>query len=103
MLRRRCQHGFGLIDALIALLISVFVFVSFLGVMLSGINTAQRVESSSVMGRMLDNRLESSWMTGVLDVSSEDAIAFNLQDGRLRAKRTNPDVIESRIISVEAI
>ncbi len=57
---KRTQLGFGLIESLIALTILVFVFTSFMAVMLRAATIASRTNNEVNIDFLLDNRIESA-------------------------------------------
>ena len=101
----RCKKslGFGLIESLVALVIIVFVFGSFMLIMMRSMTVAHHSNVQSDMGIELDNRVELSWMTGTVNISSGSGITYSVNSAGtlLSANQAQLGINQERIISVQ--
>ncbi len=95
--------GFGLIESLVALVIIVFVFGSFMLIMMRSMTAAHHSNVQSDMGIELDNRVELSWMTGSVDVSSGNGVTYSVNSAGtlLTGNQAQLGINQERIISVQ--
>ncbi|WP_440683111.1 type IV pilus modification PilV family protein [Cysteiniphilum halobium] len=95
------QAGFSLIESLIALTILVFVFTSFMAVMLRSATIASRTNNEVTIDILLDNRIESSWITGqAIDTSPSGNIVFTQGTTELIGRNTLLNVEQQRTFAV---
>ncbi|WP_191092896.1 prepilin-type N-terminal cleavage/methylation domain-containing protein [Cysteiniphilum sp. SYW-8] len=95
------QAGFGLIESLIALTILVFVFTSFMTVMLRSATVASRTNNEVAIDILLDNRIENSWITGqAIDLSPSGNIVFTQGTTELTGRNTLLNVEQQRTFAV---
>lgn len=95
------QSGFGLIESLIALTILVFVFTSFMAVMLRSATVASRTNNEVAIDILLDNRIENSWITGqVIDTAPSGNIVFTQGTTELTGRNTLLNVEQQRTFAV---
>ncbi|MDA0911607.1 MAG: prepilin-type N-terminal cleavage/methylation domain-containing protein [Proteobacteria bacterium] len=95
------QAGFGLIESLIALTILVFVFTSFMAVMLRSATIASRTNNEVAIDILLDNRIENSWITGqAIDLSPSGDIIFSQTATELTGRNTLLNVEQQRTYAV---
>ncbi len=86
---KRTQLGFGLIESLIALTILVFVFTSFMAVMLRAATVASRTNNEVNIDFLLDNRIESAWIQEQpVDLSPDGNIVFTQNATELTGRNT---------------
>lgn len=97
----RKQEGFGLIESLIALTILVFVFTSFMAVMLRSATVASRTNNEVAIDILLDNRIENSWITGdAIDTAPSGNIVFTQTATELTGRNTLLNVEQQRTFAV---
>lgn len=97
----RKQAGFGLIESLIALTILVFVFTSFMAVMLRSATVASRTNNEVAIDILLDNRIENSWITGdAIDTAPTGNIVFTQGTTELTGRNTLLNVEQQRTFAV---
>ncbi|WP_440994022.1 type IV pilus modification PilV family protein [Cysteiniphilum litorale] len=97
----RKQEGFGLIESLIALTILVFVFTSFMAVMLRSATVASRTNNEVAIDILLDNRIENSWITGdAIDTAPSGNIVFTQTATELTGRNTLLNVEQKRTFAV---
>ncbi|WP_151194102.1 prepilin-type N-terminal cleavage/methylation domain-containing protein [Cysteiniphilum sp. JM-1] len=97
----RKQAGFGLIESLIALTILVFVFTSFMAVMLRSATVASRTNNEVAIDILLDNRIENSWITGdAIDTAANGNIVFTQGTTELTGRNTLLNVEQQRTFAV---
>lgn len=99
--RQRKQSGFGLIESLIALAILVFVFTSFMAVMLRSATVANRTNNEVSIDFLLDNRIEASWITGQsVDLTPDGSVIFTPNGTELIGRNTTLNVEQQRTYAV---
>ncbi|WP_440615513.1 type IV pilus modification PilV family protein [Cysteiniphilum sp. 6C5] len=99
--KSRKQAGFGLIESLIALTILVFVFTSFMAVMLRSATVASRTNNEVDIDILLDNRIERSWITGeAIELAPEGNIVFTQGTTQLTGRNTLLNVEQQRTYTV---
>ncbi len=95
------QNGFSLIESLVVLTILVFVFNSFITVMLRSAIVANRTNSQVEIEFLLDNRVEESWITGQnMDLSPTGNINFSTTATELIGRNIMLNIEQKRIYAV---
>ncbi|WP_119343227.1 type IV pilus modification PilV family protein [Facilibium subflavum] len=95
------QGGFGLIEAMITLIIVIFVFISFVLVMLKSMSAAGHANKQADMSIELDNRVQSAWITGSIDTTSNNGVNYSINGTMLRATDTRLAINQERVASVQ--
>lgn len=76
----KTQKGFGLVEVLIALTISMFAFLAFYSVMSKSISVAGMATAQSDMTFLVDNRIQYYLITGDFDMSNTPSFDFSIQE-----------------------